>query len=405
MEKPVAVIEITSNSIKFVAGYELDGKVYVIYTLNKKIGNLVNNGRIIDMPRLVEEIKKISDVQDNQAFIHIKFSEAIVILPPCGLTVYRTSQISNTVSDVNKIGTVDVRNVYCLIRKSLNLTNDALVDIIADSYVLDQNRRFSRPPLGENSSTLSVEAKVHLLPNVIYNEYVNVFNSASLSVKRTVIAPFASAQILAKEENIPSKYVLVDIGSDMTTVSLIGGNQIFSSTSFLWGSDRINDALISKFNFVENDAEKYKCLYGLDNRKMNFDAPICTLINEDGSKTKVSHDEFNSTIKSQIDLLVTSLNSAIDQLSKDYNNPIAIKKLPMILIGGGSQLNGLKEYIEHKVPSDTVENRIPKTLGARNPGLYSCLGAVLVHATYPTVYDDSHPKVNQLTRNTKEKWG
>ena len=71
----------------------------------------------------------------------------------------------------------------------------------------------------------------------------------------------------------------------------------------------------------------------------------------------------------------------------------------MILIGGGSQLNGLVEYIEPKVQSETVRVVTPRTLGARNPTFTNCLGMILANAKYPNVYDESHPKVAPLTRD------
>lgn len=402
MEKPVAVIEVTSKNIKFVAGYTLDDKVYVIYTLVKKIGNIVENGRVVDFPKLIEEIKKMSDVYDKDASIKIKFSEAIIILPPFGIDVFQAKQMTSTVSEVNKIGNIDIRNVYSLIRKSVALKdNNQLVDIISDNYILDHDRYFIKPPIGESSSALTILAKVHVLPKNVYNDYYEVMIKAGLSVKRTVIAPFAAAQAIFNENNVPKRYILADVGSNMTTVSLIGGNQIYNSVCFNWGGDKINDALIEKYNLSNDDAEKYKCLYGLDSRKMSFDPPICAVTDENGQTSNITRESFYDVIKTQLDNFVSSLNIAINQLSSTYENANDIKKMPMILIGGGSLLNGLKDYIEHKIPCDSVEIRVPTTLGARNPGLYNCLGAILVHSKYPAVYDEAHPKVNQVTRNPK----
>ena len=70
----------------------------------------------------------------------------------------------------------------------------------------------------------------------------------------------------------------------------------------------------------------------------------------------------------------------------------------MILIGGGSRLNGLVEYVEPKVQSESVRVVAPRSLGARNPTFTNCLGMILANSKYPNVYDETHPRVGQLTR-------
>ena len=78
-----------------------------------------------------------------------------------------------------------------------------------------------------------------------------------------------------------------------------------------------------------------------------------------------------------------------------------IKKLPMVLIGGGSRLNGLVEYLTPKVPSDKVIAWIPKNLGARNATFTNCLGMILANAKNPSVYDETNPKVAKLSRENE----
>ena len=70
----------------------------------------------------------------------------------------------------------------------------------------------------------------------------------------------------------------------------------------------------------------------------------------------------------------------------------------MILIGGGSRLNGLIEFVEPKVQSETVKAVAPRSLGARNPTFTNCLGMIIANSRYPNVYEETHSRVGQLTR-------
>lgn len=398
MEKIVAVIEISTKSIKFLAGYEINGKPYVLYSLNKKIGPLTSVGKIIDMPRVIEEIKKMSDIQDSAAHIHIKFSEAILILPPFGLQVLQGNKSSLINSDNGIVSNADIRSLYSFFRRGKIPENYSLIDIVPDSFKLE-NEETTEPPIGKFSTSIELSAKLHCIPDSIYLDYKNAMDATKLSLKRSFVAPFAAMQALSNYKDIPTSYILVDIGSDLTTTTFIANGKIFCSRFFSWGGDRINDALIEKFNINYDDAEKYKCLYGYDTRATSFKAPICTLIDENGVESKIYKEDFNAVIKSQLECFTNSLNSALNSLLESY--PAEAKRMPMVLIGGGSQLVGLKEFIEPKVPSDQIIVKVSDTLGVRNSLFFNCLGAIIADSKYKNVYDENHPKVNQVTRNPK----
>ena len=44
MEKPIAAIELGSKKLKLVVGYEINGNVYVLYTLTKPYDHAIECG-------------------------------------------------------------------------------------------------------------------------------------------------------------------------------------------------------------------------------------------------------------------------------------------------------------------------------------------------------------------------
>ena len=150
----------------------------------------------------------------------------------------------------------------------------------------------------------------------------------------------------------------------------------------------------------EDEAEKIKIMYGLDKRKMSYQIPICKTDDGSGKETKHTVEELSLIVKKEIDIFVNQLNSSINNLLSQYESHA--KNIPMILVGGGSLLNGLPEYIEPKVQSDYVKVASIKTLGARNPSTINCLGAILANSKYQMVNDELNPRVGQITRNPKE---
>ncbi len=396
MEKTVAAIEFGSKKLKLVVGYELEGQVYVLYALTKPYGHIVEPGKIIDLQKIGKSINEVKQIADPSAKLKISISEALLGLPPFGLEIYQTTQVTTVISEEAKISNFDIRNIYSLIKNGTLSLNNKLIDVAPEAYVLDQGRTFLRPPLNESSSTLTVLAKVHTLPGRINQEYSAAMQTGGLSVKRPVVTSFAAAELISSYEGVPSDYILVDIGSHVTTVSFVGDKKLYATRYFEWGGDNITEKIVETFNISETEAERIKVTYGIDKRQMSFKPAVCS--SDDGQGNEIKHytDELNTAIKSELDEFLTLLSDCMNDLLNGYDK--ATKGLPMILIGGGSKLNGLVEYIEPKVPSESVQVITPRSLGARNPTFTNCLGMILANAKYPNVYDETHPKVGQVTR-------
>lgn len=398
MDKPVAAIEFGSKKMKLVVGYELDGQVYVIYAITKPYGHIIENGKILDLEKIVQNVREIRNFTDSSVRLKLSISEALLSLPPFGLDVLQTRQVTTSVSEDFKIVDLDIKNIYSLVRNSSSALKDALIDVIPEAYILDQGRVFLRPPLGESSSTLTVSVKIHTLPAPVAESYRAALIGGDIAVKKMMLAPFAACKLLATMPNVPEDYILVDIGSNVTTVSLVGGKQLFASRSFEWGGDKITEKIIENFNINEAEAEKLKITYGVTNREMNFKAPVCSNKDEEGNVFKHYADELNVLVKSQLDIFTKNLNSAITALLDGYE--ASYRSLPMVLIGGGAALDGLVEYLTPKVQSETVMHVVPKTFGCRDGTYFNCIGMILECNNYPNVYDDNHPKVGQLSRES-----
>ncbi|HHT66731.1 MAG TPA: hypothetical protein GX010_00670 [Erysipelotrichaceae bacterium] len=398
MEKPIAAIELGSKKIKLVIGYELDGQVYVVYTLVKPYGHSIDAGVFVDPNKISATIASIREFTDPLAKLRINITDVLLCLPPYNLGIYQTRQVTTVVTEDSKISSLDIKNIYALIRNSAYpLQDKALVDVIPESFTLDHGRIFARPPMGESSSTITVSAKVQTLPKLLVENYQNVLINGGVVSRRFVVAPLAAVELISSYQDLPSSYILVDIGSNITTVSFVGNNALYGSTYFSWGGDNITERIIQNFNINEAEAEKYKMMYGIDNREMNFKAPICTV--DDGSGREVRHynSELNAIIKSELEVFVKKVNESIDKVVSQHDK--SYRSFPLLLIGGGAELNGLEAYITPKVLSDVVQVVRPRNLGARNGTFFNCLGMLLAHSKYINVNDESQSKTGNVTRN------
>lgn len=401
MEKPIAAIELGSKKAKLVVGYEINGKPYVLYTLVKPYGDkAIESGNFLDFAKVVDAINDLTSVVDPTVKLKLNISDVVLSLPPYGLEVLNTKQTTGTTNEEGKVTNFDIKNLYSIIRNCNPNTTNALVDIVPHSFVLDQGRSFVKAPIGETSNTLQVVANVHTLPTHIVSDYSSVITRAHMIVKRSIVSSFAALEMINTDQTLPKSYFLVDVGSNVTTVSLVGQRSLYSSAFFNWGGDNITQKIVSEFGINEADAEKYKITYGIDKRIMNFNAPVCTSKDEQGNPIKHSIEDLNIIIRSELDSFVKQLNNAIDTLLTSLKPEY--RTLPIILVGGGSKLNGLVEYIKPHIMSDEIFIFEPKVLGARNATFTNCLGMILVCSKYPTMFDETHQRVGPISRETNK---
>ena len=403
MEKPVAAIELCSKSIKIVIGYVLDGKVHVIYTLTKDAGEIFQRGNVIDEVALRSALETISIIDDSSAKLRINIADALLAIPPYGVEVYQTKPVVTIISDDGKVSEFDIRNAYASVRKLGFPANTQLVDIIPTQFVLDQGRSYAYPPIGQASSTLQIYSKVLTLPTYIFQNYTKALESCNIKIRRTIVSSSAAVELISTlGDEYPSDYFLVDIGSDMTTVSIVGHKQFFCSRFFSWGGDNITRAISNKFGVDEAEAEKIKMLYGYDLRKLSFDAIVASH-EENGQKINHRVSHLNELIAQELDAFTRELNNALNSLLEGNVDLEKYKTLPMILIGGGSTLYGLQGYVANKVSSSNVIVATPNTLGARNSSYFNCLGMILMNHKYPNAYDDNQKKVTDLGRDPRSE--
>ncbi len=396
MPNPYCALEITSKSLRLLIGFEKEGQVYSIYSTNRSIEGAIENGQIVDKSIIVKELKKLTSFYDEASKLTISIPNVLLVLPPYGFEVFNEDKLTTTVSADGVIQQIDISNLYNQIKNDrIPPINNSFVDVIPDSFILDSGARFIHPPVGQSSKTVHLYAKLHTLPTDLINSYVNVVKEAGMNPQRLIVAPFGAALALKSEMNTPQSYLLVDIGSTMTTVSLIGEDKLYASQHFLWGGDNITNRIKDEFKITYEEAEKLKCVYGRDTREMDFEIPLCK--GKDGLSHTVK--ELNALIEKELQTFTELFNNSREILLSRYD--AKYQSIPMILIGGGSLLYGFKEFIEPKVPSEEIKIATPKTFGVRNPSYYNVIGTVLLHARYKNTFKEMQSRITQVSRVEK----
>ncbi len=396
MEKPNAVIEITNNVICLVVGYVVNNKPAIIFEHEYENNGVIKDGEVVDFEGLVNLLNSIKVISDAEAHIRITLKEVTLLLPAIGFNVFSSEKSTGVVSQSSIIQPLDIQNAIQLVQKDELPSGLETVDIIPVSFSLEGNRIYGIPPINEKSSNLTIKAFIHTLPKHIFDPYVKAFEQADIAIKRSFVSVYALSELARHSENMPNNYLLVDMGDEVTTVTLVGSHYPYNSTHFLSGGKDLAKLISDKFYISVPLAKQYVQKYGLDKREGSFRPNIGQSIErEDGSTTCFNSKDLTALIESFLDGYKAKLTSAISAVTDSLQDEV--KDFPLVFSGGLSSMNGMKSYLK-----DNFKNECyflsPLTPGVRHPRFSASVGALLLSSHYRGSLTDQKAKVAEVSR-------
>ena len=406
MEKYISALEISDTKARLAVGYVNNDKVNLIHVSERSVTGLVSRGEIVDFQTLSSIISSMREFKDETTKEKITISEVTLVLPSVGLNVFQSTKTSNVVSPYSLIAQIDIENVVSLVQKEAIPGGSEIVDIIPDSFVLEMGRSFINPPLNEKSNNITIKAKIYTLPSRIISDYKRVLDAARIKVKRMCASSYAIAELAKYNEEIPKSYVLADLGSDISNISLVGNSSIFETVSFLSGASDLVNKVANKLGIAYEDSLELIKKYGLDERPLTYKPTIASSYIND---VETNHDpeSLNALIKEFFfEEYFTKLDVAYETLMKGY--PDNIRNLPIVFAGGLSKLIGFEGLAKDKFESNaSIHYLEPSCLGARHTSWCAVLGAIYASSKYKGTLSDTRVKNTQLQRvkNDNENGG
>ena len=381
-------LELSSESVKAVTGFLLNDAICVLDMVEEKCDGL-ERGLIKNVDALVNSIRNV--INKTSKDLNVVIKEVSLIVPPFGLLCISDTGSTNTIDGNDIIRHVDTTNILTAMRKRVLADPDLkIVDIVPDTFIIDNNERFDHEPLGKVSKVLSLHASIYAMNDKVVSQFESVVNKAGYEVKYKVNAPYASALYLSTISNIPNTYILVDIGESITTISKVHNKtSIIHSKMIKFGGRNITQEIAEQFNIDYDDAERLKRIYGIDYNP-NFTAYI---------HDKIQLDDLTDVILNVLKPLLLKVKSVINEFSIDNN-----ERLPVVLSGGTSELHNINDIVEDVLETKVVKYSV-ESIGARDKSLISILGSIKYGAIQPTVDEEeiASTTINRVETNKKSK--
>ena len=274
-------------------------------------------------------------------------------------------------------------------------------------YTLDGAHGVAQP-LGLHAERLGVDIHVMLADGAPVRNITEAVQNAHLQVEAVVGSPVASGFACLSPEEKDLGVALVEIGGEVTNVSLHAGGMLVGLASIPMGSADITDAIASAFGIRRFQAERLKCVNGsaiaspADHREMvPVNAPgeehTGPLARHADDKNRIPRAELVSVITGQLGRLMEEVNKALRGLGFTGQ-----RGQQVVLTGGGAELVGLADFAQAALGKPVRLGATPRLTGLAEahakPGFATLAGLVLYAAADPVDIRAIGPNHTAITR-------
>jgi cell division protein FtsA len=200
-------------------------------------------------------------------------------------------------------------------------------------------------PIGLHADRLGVDIHVVAADPAPLKNLDYVIRSAHLGVKAIVASPVAAALACLTQEERELGVALVELGAEVTNVSLHAGGMLVGLRSIPLGAKDISDDIACSFAVQRRDAERLKCFYGSamtsprDNHEM---IEANQMGAEDGTEpTRITRAQLMTVIRQRVEQLTGEIDAALKSLG--FTGPVGRQ---VVLTGGGADLKNIADYMQ-----------------------------------------------------------
>jgi cell division protein FtsA len=202
-----------------------------------------------------------------------------------------------------------------------------------------------KQPIGLHADRLGVDIHVIAADAAPLRNVDYVIRWAHLGVQAIVASPVAAALACLTEDERDLGVALVELGADVTNVSLHAGGMLVDMHSIPLGAKNLTDDIACAFGVQRREAERLKCVYGSamtsprDNHEM-IDARH--MGSDDGAEPmRLTRAQLMTVIRQRTEELTANIDEALKSLG--FAGPVGRQ---VVLTGGGAELKNIADYMQ-----------------------------------------------------------
>ncbi|RKD29081.1 cell division protein FtsA [Thermohalobacter berrensis] len=337
----------TRTVIGIVGILDKDDKFKILATeVEEHKERYMYDGQIHDINGVTKIVKRIKE--NLEKTIGVKLEKVAIAAAGRALKTYRVS-VEREI-DINR--EIDKRIVESLEMEAIQKAQELLdkerkqseakyycVGYTVVNYYLDGN--FIENLEGHRGNNIGVDVIATFLPHVVVDSLYTVMNRVGLEVINMTLEPIAAINVAIKKNLRLLNLALVDIGAGTSDIAITKDGTIVAYAMVSVAGDEITEKIAKTYLLDYDTAEKLKVCLNKQNEHVFQDIV--------GIEHRLKTEEILQNIEESIDYLAKEIAYKI--LEYNEKAPSAV-----FLIGGGSQIPKLPEYISKyvKLPKERV---------------------------------------------------
>ncbi len=341
VEKIFTALDIGSSKISAMIAGRMDNGELTVLGTGQRASKGVKRGYIADTETTEMDVRDAVEQAERIAGTNI--DDVWVSFSAGGLQSMLTSV--ETELGGHRIEQEDIDLLLDAGRNSIDPKGKMVLHAQPALYTLDGLNGVKKPK-GLHADRLGVDIHVILAEGSPVRNIDMSVRGAHLNVKSIVASPIAAGTACLSREERELGVALVEMGAEVTNVSLFAGGMLVGLTTLPYGAADITDDIASSFGLRRAQAERIKCFYGSATTSPRDNHDVINLdlektaehTDEDG---RITRAQLIAVIRQRLDHLIGEIGRALKELG--FTGPVGRQ---VVLTGGGAELKGIADYAQ-----------------------------------------------------------
>ena len=395
-------LDIGTTKICAIVGRKNEFGKLEILGMGKAISDGVIRGIVTNIDKTVMAIESAIEEASAQSEIEIN----VVNVGIAGQHIKSAVHHGSITRDTNDEITVeDVSRLANDMYRIVIPPGSEIIHVMPQDYLVDYEEGI-KDPVG--MSGVKLEADFHIITaqtNAI-NNINKCIKRAGLKIENLILEPLASSLAVLSEEEKEAGVCLVDIGGGTTDIAVFYDNIIRHTAVIPFGGNIVTSDIKQGCMVMHNQAELLKTKFG---RAISDEANPNEIVAIPGFRNRpakeISVKNLAHIIEARMEEIIEMVHTEI--ISSGYHKKLAAG---IVVTGGGSQLNNLKQLFEYMTGLDTRVGYPNEHLGkskvenAKSPMYATSVGLVLTGFKALDIRESNYKETTALSgRKVKDK--
>ena len=357
-------IDIGSDTIKVIVCELFNNKVNLLASSSIKSKG-IKRGTVVDLDEAVLSVRKAIDEVETK--LGIKIKEVLTTIPSSNASF---SLINGSIAITNEDGIITGDDIVSVLQQGMKLeeVNMEMVTIIPIRFIID-GKELTNSPKGKKASRLDSKAILVTAPGKNIYEILKLFEKCNLEVLDISISGICDMYALRSSELKDKVGVIVNMGSDITSISLYNKGIIIDNKVLTTGGKVIDNDLAYLYKTSMIEAKKLKEKFAVAIPKYASVNDIYDLLAEDGKVVKVNQREVSQAVAARLEELLKQIKMEI--------RDITTKDLDYIIFTGGLSNMAYIEYMIENIYGPIAKIGKVNIVGLRNNKYSTSLGSIV----------------------------